>query len=253
MMRNGDGKHGYEVPDALSLDEAWRQIQSMLDDGKLRFPDREAPPLMVETFKGIYPPEQLESAMRSAMQTKDAERTIIDAIRSGKLPLWIAPVEGPITERLISGRDLKQFDIRSLASGCYRPYNDTENVARDCRLFVKEHHWEGFLVGLGVGRETGATVAPNHIDQGNNIPQPSSQKIEHNRGGAPAKYDWEQAIAAIVFQWSDEGSWQPTSQADVRRKLVEHFSALDQYPSDSLLKLRARWLFDEFLRRNGDQ
>lgn len=78
------------------------------------------------------------------------------------------------------------------------------------------------------------------------------QAIRRNEGGRPPLYDWERAVAAIVFQWADEGTWQPTSQADVKNKLAEWFSVKGQYPSDSLLKGRARWLFEEFQRRNGE-
>ena len=76
--------------------------------------------------------------------------------------------------------------------------------------------------------------------------------IEANKGGAPRQYDWERAVAAIVFKWADEGSWRPASKADVKSKLADWFSTLDQHPSESLLKDRARWLFDEFQRRNGE-
>lgn len=72
---------------------------------------------------------------------------------------------------------------------------------------------------------------------------------ERNRGGAPAKYDWERGIAAVVLQWSDEGSWHPSLQADVKKRLAEWFAERDQFPSDSLLKERARWLFEEFQQR----
>jgi hypothetical protein len=73
--------------------------------------------------------------------------------------------------------------------------------------------------------------------------------VEPNKGGAPAKYDWERAVAAVVFQWADEGSWQPALQADVKKRLAEWFAERDQYPSDSMLKERARWLFEEFRQR----
>lgn len=72
-----------------------------------------------------------------------------------------------------------------------------------------------------------------------------------NRGGAPPKYDWERAVAAIVFQWAEEGSWQPEIQADVKKRLADWFAEQDLHPSDSMLKERARWLFAEFQRRNG--
>lgn len=76
--------------------------------------------------------------------------------------------------------------------------------------------------------------------------------IERNKGGAPAKYDWERAVVAIVFQWADEGSWQPASKTEVKNKLADWFAAQSRHPSDSLLKERAGWLFEEFQRRNGE-
>jgi len=82
---------------------------------------------------------------------------------------------------------------------------------------------------------------------------PNAGPTEANKGGAPAKYEWERAAAAIVFQWADEGSWQPATQADVRKRLAAWFAQRDQYPSDSMVKERARWLFEEFQRRaQGD-
>lgn len=75
---------------------------------------------------------------------------------------------------------------------------------------------------------------------------------ERNKGGAPRKYDWERVCAAIIFQWADEGSWQPRTQAEVRGRLANWFSDRNQYPADSSLKERARWLFEEFRLRNGE-
>lgn len=80
--------------------------------------------------------------------------------------------------------------------------------------------------------------------------QPDNKR--RNPGGRPPTYDWERAVAAIVFQWADEGSWQPASQADVKNKLASWFSQRDEHPSDSLLKTRAKWLFEEFQRRSGE-
>lgn len=81
---------------------------------------------------------------------------------------------------------------------------------------------------------------------------PKAAATERSKGGAPAKYDWERAIAAIVFQWADEGSWQPAIQADVKNRLADWFAERGEHPSDSLLKERARWLFEEIQRRDGE-
>lgn len=149
MARYDDGKRGFGVTDALDLSEAWQHVRTMLDTGAFPFPVREAPSRMVDFFKAKYPPEQWESAMRSQMQTEDAERMMIAAIKSGKLPLWLAPVKGPIPERQVAAGGLIEFGRGSLIAGCYRPYNDTGNLAYGYPLFVKRHDWESFMASLG--------------------------------------------------------------------------------------------------------
>lgn len=73
-----------------------------------------------------------------------------------------------------------------------------------------------------------------------------------NKGGRNPTYDWERAIAALIFQWADKGDWQPLKQADVVKALAEWFAEQGATPSDSLLKQRAQWLFREFESRNPD-
>lgn len=72
------------------------------------------------------------------------------------------------------------------------------------------------------------------------------------RGGAPQRYDWEKAVAALVFRWADGPEWQPSLQADVARALADWFDGKGATPSDSLLKERARWLFPLFDERKPD-
>ena len=100
--------------------------------------------------------------------------------------------------------------------------------------------------------EAESLPSPAAVKAANTSVDSQPQAIKCNTGGRPPVYEWEQAVAAIVFQWADEGSWQPASKADVKNKLAEWFAAKGQYPSDSLLKPRARWLFEEFQRRNGE-
>jgi hypothetical protein len=104
---------------------------------------------MAELFRATYPPGQWEGALRSQMQEEDAERRIIDAIKSGELPLWIAPVEGIISERQIAANSVIEFGRESLLAGCYRPYNDTKNLACGYPLFVKNRDWEQFIASIG--------------------------------------------------------------------------------------------------------
>jgi len=73
-----------------------------------------------------------------------------------------------------------------------------------------------------------------------------------NSGGRKPTYDWEKAVAALVFKWADSGAWQPLKQADVVEAMAEWFAEQGVTPSHSLLKERAQWLFREFERRNPD-
>lgn len=93
------------------------------------------------------------------------------------------------------------------------------------------------------------------------MPPPSNSKqdrsqgssyvvTDRNRGGAPIKYDWEKAVAALVFKWADSGGWEPVSQANVKNALADWFAEQGDAPSDSELKKRARWLFPMFQSRN---
>lgn len=92
-------------------------------------------------------------------------------------------------------------------------------------------------------------LRPAHEDADGEVKALTASHAEPNKGGAPTKYDWERAVAAVTFQWADEGSWQPTRQVEVKERLAARFAERDQFPSESLLKERARWLFDEFRRR----
>ena len=159
MARFDDGKRGFGVTDALGLSAAWLQVRAMLDAGALQFPDRDAPPAMVDFFRATYPAEQWENAMRSQMQKEDAERMMIGAVKSGQLPLWIAPVEGPIAERQVAANGLIEFGRESLIAGCYRPYNDTNSLVYGYPLFVKRCDWERFIAELGPAGEFASVAA----------------------------------------------------------------------------------------------
>jgi hypothetical protein len=81
------------------------------------------------------------------------------------------------------------------------------------------------------------------------IDLPRADAKARNLGGAPPKYDWAQAAAAVVFAWEAEGTWQPKRKVDVKRRLAKWFEERDQYPTESLLKSHSAWLFNEFQRR----
>lgn len=120
--------------------------------------------------------------------------------------------------------------------------------ACDPKLLFDDGYFEEFFCGrnIEVSPAAGEPIVPECTQIG--------QKAEssQSKGGAPRQYNWEGAVAAVVFRWAEEGSWQPETQADVKRALAEWFARDDLHPSDTELKKRAQWLFAEFRQRAGE-
>ena len=225
MARYDDGKRGFGVTDALGLSEAWLQVRAMLDAGALQFPDRDAPRAMVDFFRATYPAEQWESAMRSQMQAEDAERMMIGAVKCGQLPLWIAPVEGPSAERQVASNGLIEFGRQSLIAGCYRPYNDTENLVYGYPLFVKSRDWTQFIAALGPAQQRMTEAAK----------QPSSKS--RKKPGPPPDPDWPAAIAKVTEDCIAAGYKKPLARgckAAIQTMLLNFMAEKDKHFSDDI-------------------
>lgn len=220
MARYDDGKRGFGITDAFGLSEAWLQVRAMLDAGALQFPDRNAPPAMVDFFRTTYPTEQWENAMRSHMQVEDAERMMIDAVKSGQLPLWIAPVEGQIAERQVAANALIEFGRESLIAGCYRPYNDTENLVYGYPLFVKSRDWTHFIAALGPAKQRMTDAAK----------QPSG-KSRKKPGPAPDP-DWPHAITKVTTDCIAAGYQKPLKRGEkaaIQNMLLNFMAEKDKH------------------------
>ena len=122
-------------------------------------------------------------------------------------------------------------------------YHEEWFAAREIQVCLSYIWWEDFDPRLC---EHDAAISPKQLIAVSKNLVPTQGK---NKGGRPPSYDWEQAVAAIVFKWSDDGNWQPASQADIVRALGDWFGARNDVPSDSLLKLRAKWLYPLFEQR----
>lgn len=222
MARYDDGKRGFGVTNALGLSEAWQQIREMQFAGSLQFPDREAPPLMTDFFRRSYPPDQWEDALRLQLQTEEAEQIVIAVIRSGKLPLWIAPVEGAITERQTAAGDLIEFSRESLIAGCYRPFNDTDNLVYGYSLFVKCPDWTNFISTLV------AKDPPPDLE--GQLPI----KLRKRPGPKPDP-DWSKAVAEVTPTCIAAGFKQPLKRGEkaaIQTMLLNFMENRNKFPSD---------------------
>jgi hypothetical protein len=196
MAQYDDGKRGFGMADAIGLSDAWLLAQKMLAAGQLHFPAREPPENMLAVFAATYPPDQLEVALRSQLQTEDAERALINVIRSGALPLWIAPVEGLIAERLVAASGLNEFGRESLIAGCYRPFNDTENLVCGYPMFIKKRDWDQVVSNLGGTSQPEASARP----QGTR---------PRRKPGPQRDPDWSDVISEVTRECINAGYKRP--------------------------------------------
>lgn len=140
--RYDDEFRGPAVADAIGLSECW-------DDLRLRNlpwpePDGRRQQISAVLAK-YYPPDQLDHSVGEVMKEDAAIARIVQAAKSGALPLWVAPFGEP--DRQVATGALLEFRKESILAGCYRPSNDF-GWLRGRPLFVKRADWRAFVDGL---------------------------------------------------------------------------------------------------------
>lgn len=156
MARYDDGKRGPGVVDAISLSECWIELRS----SKIPWELPEPPRRMAEVLPD-------EHAVESMLRDNVAMRRLIGAIKSGALPIWVAPIDGP--ERVAAPNAFLELGRESIIAGVYRPYNDHASWLYGYPLFVKRADWASFLSGL-----PRVETAPEPIDP---TPMPADEEI----------------------------------------------------------------------------
>jgi len=121
--------------------------------------------------------------------------------------------------------------------------------------YGSEEEWRAH--GVTFDRAAIEAMAPSSLQAGTPAP-PESTSIAvrpsptKGRGGNPGKYDWAMAVGAVIFAWSEDGNWHPTKPVEVRTMLNDWFSKQNQAPDDKEVTRYARWLLDEFMRRDSE-
>jgi hypothetical protein len=107
------------------------------------------PPRMVE-FAQSVPEDQRADWLRRQANIEEADRCISNAMRSGELPIWVAPIGEP--ERLVAPSAIVEIDNATLVSGVYRPPND-RGWLYGRPLFVKRDDWAKFAARLDTAKK----------------------------------------------------------------------------------------------------
>ncbi len=143
--RVDDEHRGPAVEDALEL--SWCRIALLEASGGWPIPD-DLPPLLVE-FSQSIPEDQRSDWLQRQTASEEVTRLISYAMRSGELPIWIAPKDGP--ERLVAPSAMLEVDHATVVSGCYRPPND-QGWLYGRPLFVKRSDWSAFVENVAAAK-----------------------------------------------------------------------------------------------------
>lgn len=107
------------------------------------------PPRMVE-FAQSVPQDQRADWLRRQANIEEADRHISNAMRSGELPIWVAPIGEP--ERLVAPGAIVEVDHATVVSGVYRPPND-RGWLYGRPLFVKHDDWAKFSARVDAAKK----------------------------------------------------------------------------------------------------
>lgn len=157
--RYGDKHRGPAVTDAYEL---WH-CRIDLAERSERWPcPADLPQRLVEMAHAI-PEDQRADWLRRQANLEEVDRRLSYAIRSGDLPIWVAPQGEP--ERLVATGALATIDKRSIGGGVFCPLSEEHKSNADRPwlwerpLFVKWDDWVCFASAMDA--EKGLTVAPD--------------------------------------------------------------------------------------------
>ncbi|MEN7537199.1 hypothetical protein [Aurantiacibacter flavus] len=107
------------------------------------------PSRMVD-FAQSVPEDQRANWLRRQANIEEAERHIANAMQSGELPIWVAPIGEP--ERLVAPGAFVEVDHATVVSGVYRPRND-RGWLYGRPLFVKRDDWAIFAARIDAAKK----------------------------------------------------------------------------------------------------
>ena len=145
LPRVDDGHRGPAVTDSYGLSHCRIDLAERSEGWPT---PATLPPCMVE-FAQSVPEDQRADWLRRQANIEEADRHIAKAMRSGELPIWVAPIGEP--ERLVASDAIVEVDHATVVSGVYRPPND-RGWLYGRPLFVKKDDWVRFVANIEAER-----------------------------------------------------------------------------------------------------
>ncbi|QQN74167.1 hypothetical protein [Croceicoccus sp. YJ47] len=122
-------------------------------------------PARMVDFAQSVPEDQRADWLRRRANIEEADRHISNAMRSGELPIWVAPIGEP--ERLVAPGAIVEVDYATVVSGVYCPPKD-RGWLYGRPLFVKRDDWAKFAARIDSAkkpaRENGKSQSRFHDD-----------------------------------------------------------------------------------------
>ena len=209
LPRHDDKHRGPAVTDAYELSrcridlaersEAWPAPANL-------------PPRMIKFAQSI-PADQRSDWLRRQANIGEADRRISNAMRSGELPIWVAPIGEP--ECLVASGAMVDVDHNTVVSGVYRPSNDRGWLCGR-PLFVKKADWVLFIDKIQATRSLGQEPAtPSNLRR---------RRVGESRrmSFGDAITDLHKRVKAAVPD-ADPAPW-----LDISPELIEMFSGGDE-------------------------
>lgn len=136
--RYDDEHRGPAVTEAYALSRCWIDLAEHSRD----WPSPASNPDQLIAIAERKPADQRDAWLKDAANRQEVDRLLSYAIRSGELPIWVAPTDE--LEKPVPAESILEMDHATLVSGTYRPPND-RGWLYGRPLFVKRKDWVRFV------------------------------------------------------------------------------------------------------------
>lgn len=155
-------------------------------------------------------------------------------------------IEAENQEMRAGGFCLPQIDLQNLgereASPLDYKFLDNRFATAHCQRYASHPEWNELEESFSAWN---ISVLPARLDDELQPEPPEPSQPETRKGGRPPAADWEVAALEIAGRYY-RGDFKPQTIADVGRELAAWLGNQDLHPSDSVVRIHAKRIFDAF-------